>query len=232
MAKMRPRQISSRGERSLDWSRRRQVQDVKFIPRLGRQGILRHELVRRLPRKSRLKPSRDIDCGQLFVLGDGVIAQFPRLPGDIRVLRVGLRAVGNLFARSHRHGPSDPTRYTGNENVVTSGSGSRNAHNKARSGDDAIVGAENRCVQPANALNCKTFSVKTKPDHSRLPARCCSCLPLSPLEAGAHLGSEQKVTERDWRRRSYAGDIQSSPSSALSCTCSRPAPSDSPPSPA
>lgn len=72
---------------------------------------------------------------------------------DGTLLRVGLGAHGDVFSRRHRHGARHEARASRDEDLAGWRGGGRHAHDQARGGDEAVVGAEHGGAQPADAVD-------------------------------------------------------------------------------
>ncbi len=74
-----------------------------------------------------------------------------------------------MFACRHRHGAGDQTRGSCDQNIGARCRCRCNANDQACGGDNPINGAENRCAQPADAIDRMTFDVKSQTTHRLAP---------------------------------------------------------------
>jgi hypothetical protein len=57
---------------------------------VGGQGVVGHQLLGHLPREGGLQPARDVDPGQLIVLGGTAGGQLAAFAPQVGLLRIGL----------------------------------------------------------------------------------------------------------------------------------------------
>jgi hypothetical protein len=119
---------------------------------MGPQRIVFHQLVGHLACERWIQPSLYVDRRELRMLVDWVGSKFSSLALDIRLFRVCLRTDRNVFASSHRHCSSDQACDSGHQNVAISGICRCHSDNKARGGNDPVIGAKNGSSKPSNAI--------------------------------------------------------------------------------
>ena len=132
---------------------------------MGGQGIFRRELLGNLPRKSLIDTALYVDLGKLIQFKLGIVAQLLAFAREIRLFRVGLRTDGHILAGSHRHGASNQTRDTRDQDSALRRCRRGNADDQAGSRDDAVVGPEHCGPQPPNAVDKVVFRVQAQPAH-------------------------------------------------------------------
>ena len=79
------------------------------------------------------------------------------------MLGVGLRAHRDVFTGRHRHGAGHQAGHPRDQHVARRGGGGGDAHDQARRRDDAVVGAQHRRAQPADALDEVVLGMQAKP---------------------------------------------------------------------
>jgi hypothetical protein len=126
--------------------------DPKLITRVRRYGVARHELLGDLFCEAALDSPAYIYPCQFLPLRRTLRLELTSLNRKIGFFRVSLRAHRHVFTGSHRHCASDETRDTGDDNAYARGPATRNAEYEACGRDDAIIGAENRSAEPADAF--------------------------------------------------------------------------------
>ena len=83
------------------------------------------------------------------MLGLGILREFAAFAREVGALAVGLRADGDVLARSHGHGAPDEAGDAGGQHGATAGAGRRDADHEARGRDDSVIRAEDGGAQPA-----------------------------------------------------------------------------------
>jgi hypothetical protein len=78
---------------------------------------------------------------------------------------VGLRADGHILAGRHRHGASHQASDTREQDLVLRRRCCGDTDDQAGGRDDAIVGPEHRCSQPADAADKVVFRMQAKTTH-------------------------------------------------------------------
>ena len=85
---------------------------------------------------------------------------FPALAGEIGVLGVCLSAYGHVLARRHRKRACNEACEPGDDGCALDRAGSCHPEHETGSGDDAVVGSQNRGPQPANVVRSMVFAVR------------------------------------------------------------------------
>ena len=129
---------------------------------MGAQGIFRHQLLGNLPRNSLIHATLDVDFGKLIELKFRILAQFLALSREIRLFGIGLRTDRHILAGGHRHGASHQSCDTRDQDGVWRRSRRGNADDQARGRENAVIGPENRCSQPADAVDEVVLRGRTK----------------------------------------------------------------------
>ena len=84
---------------------------------------------------------------------------------EIGLLGVGLRADGDILARRHRHRARDQRGCARDQHVARLRARRCDADDQARGRDDAVIGAEHRGPQPADAAGMVVFGMDAKTGH-------------------------------------------------------------------
>jgi hypothetical protein len=107
-----------------------EIGNTEFIPSVGPESVVGHQLIRNLLRESRLKASGDIDTRQFrslrFVLGRQLMA----LERQVRFLCVRLGTHRDVLTGGHGHGASNEAGYPGDDYVAPRGPGGCDAHDE------------------------------------------------------------------------------------------------------
>jgi hypothetical protein len=149
---------------------------------VGGQGIFRHQLLGNLPRKDLIDTPLDVDFSKLIKLKLSILTLLLAFAHEIGLFGVGLRAYGHILAGGHRHGASHQSRDTRDQDIVLRRGRCGNADDQACRRDNPIVGAEDRCSQPPNAVDEVILRVQAKTAHVFLlitPPHCDLTLPLN-----------------------------------------------------
>ena len=152
-------------ERGLDWAGCGDFRDSKFVACVGRQCIIRHQLLSHLPRQRLVDTSLDVDFGKFIEFKPWILAQFLAFPCKIGLLGIRLRTYGNIFASRHRHCSGHQSRNTCDQDVVSRCSRRGNADNQTRGRNDAVICPENGGSQPSNPIDEMAFGVRAKATH-------------------------------------------------------------------
>ena len=139
---------------------------------MGPKGVPGHQLFGNLPRQGRFDAPGCVDGCQLNDLGLWISGEFGRLAGEIGLLRIGLGADRDVFARGHRHGAGHQSGHAGDQHAAARGLGGGHADHQAGGRDEAVIGPENSGAQPADAGDQMAFGVAFKTAHRRSPERC------------------------------------------------------------
>src|SRR5450755_3415431 len=123
------------------------------------ERIVRHQLVRDLSGKCRIKAATDIDRRQFLAFARIVSLEFLAFTLDIGLLRVGLRVHRDIFSGSHRHRTGRKPRNSGEQHVAATCMRRCDAKNEACRGYNAVVRAQNGSAEPANACGAMPFSM-------------------------------------------------------------------------
>jgi hypothetical protein len=134
---------------------------------MGTDGVMRRQLLGHLPRQAGLQPPADVDGCQFMQLRGRILLEFRPLARQVGILGVRLRMNRDIFTSGHRHGSGHQPRDTGHQNVAVTRAGSRDTDHEAGCRHDAVVGAQHRGAQPADALGAVTFSVAVQRSHRR-----------------------------------------------------------------
>src|SRR3954471_726435 len=126
---------------------------------MGRKRVVCHELVRDLPRESRLEPARNIDAGQLHTFAFVVDFQFPLFTFKLSVFCIGLRVNRYIFSSRHRHSTCNQSSESRDENTVARRARGSHADDKTRGRDNPVIGAENGGAQPSYTTCLMAFAV-------------------------------------------------------------------------
>ena len=120
-----------------------------------------HKLVGYLLCECRIEAAINIDRRQFLMLAYVICFKFRALTFEFRLFSVGLRVDRYVLTGSHRHCPGDQTGYSSDQNVTASPMRSRNAKYEARCRYYAIVRAQYRSTQPADAFGPISFLVRS-----------------------------------------------------------------------
>ena len=134
----------------------------KLIARMGDQGIFRHQLLGNLPRKGLIDTTLGVDFSELIKFKLDILTQLLAFVHEIRLFCVGLRANGHILASGHRHGARYQSRDTRDQDIVLRRGRCGNADDQACRRDNPIVGAEDRCSQPPNAVDKVVLRVQVR----------------------------------------------------------------------
>ena len=93
--------------------------DAQLILEVGRQTVVRAELLGDLQRQLFVQPPPNVDGSQLMKLGPGSLGQLPFLELDVGVLRVALRAHRDILTGCHGHGSSNEACDAGDEDGLS-----------------------------------------------------------------------------------------------------------------
>ena len=120
---------------------------------------MRHQLAGDLPRQRRLQPALDVDGGQLTLLCHGVFGKLGSLARQVGLFGVRLRMHRDVFAGRHRHGTRHQPGHARQQQAARVGVRCRHAHDQAGGRHNAVVGAQYRSAQPADAGGAVFFKV-------------------------------------------------------------------------
>jgi hypothetical protein len=120
-----------RVERRLDWTSRDRSH-AELVTGMRPERIRSRERFGDLVGQLDWKPTFDIDRSQLLLLGLWMRLQLASFLVEVGSLNVSLRADGNVFACSHRHGPGNQRGYGRGEHETRRGSGCNHADGDAR----------------------------------------------------------------------------------------------------
>ena len=140
-------------------------ENSKFVACVGRQCIIRHQLLSHLPRQRLVDTSLDVDFGKFIEFKPSILAQFLAFPCKIGLLGIRLRTYGNIFASRHRHCSGHQSRNTCDQDVVSRCSRRGNADNQTRGRNDAVICPENGGSQPSNPIDEMAFGMRAKATH-------------------------------------------------------------------
>jgi hypothetical protein len=152
-------EAGGRGERSLERLRGGRLRVPEFVPRVGAERVLRHELLGHLGRERGFEAAGHVDSSQLRPLGRLVGGELGPLALEIGALRVGLRADRDVFAGRHRHRAGHEPRHRRDEDRRRRRPRRGDADDEARGRDEAVVRAEDRRAEPADPLGAMEFRV-------------------------------------------------------------------------
>ena len=132
----------------------------QFVARMRREGILRRQLLRDLAGQRRFDAAPDIDLCQFIEFGGRQFGQLATFAGEIGGFRIGLRTHRHVFAGGHRRRTGDKTGDAGHEHLARRRRRGGNTDDKAGRRNDAVIGAEDRRAQPADAVDEMSFAVQ------------------------------------------------------------------------
>lgn len=134
---------------------------------MGTDGIVRHQLLGDELCEAGLEPPADVDGRQFTPLRERILFEFRPFARQVGTLGVRLGMNRHVLTGSHRHGTGHQPRNAGHQNVAGTRAGGRDAEHEAGGRHDAVVGAQHRGAQPADALGAVAFSVVTQRSHGR-----------------------------------------------------------------
>jgi hypothetical protein len=149
------RQDCSPGERNcgsecrLQWAGRCRRRDAKLIARMSTKRVVRHELLGYLFCKRCCQTAFHVYRGEFGAFGSRVSRKLNALAFEVGILGVSLRAYRNVLSSRHGHCTCDQASDAGEKNSRASRPRRGYTYNKARGGEQAIVGTEYRGAKPA-----------------------------------------------------------------------------------
>ena len=146
-------------ERRLDRAREQDLGDSELVARMCAERVLGHQLFRDFGGKLRVEAALDVDRRELPVLGVDVGLELLALARKIRMLGVRLRADRDVFAGRHRHRAGHEAGEPGHHHGAAVRAGGGDADHEACGRDDAVVRAEDRRPEPADAARAMSFAV-------------------------------------------------------------------------
>src|SRR4030095_6364023 len=120
---------------------------------MGTQRVLSHELLRDLTRNSDLNAAANVDLRQFLLLRFWIFRKLALLSREICLFSIRLRADRNILPRRHGQGPGDETSDTRKQYIALGGSGSGDAEDQTRRGDDPVICPEHGGPEPSNTLD-------------------------------------------------------------------------------
>ena len=108
----------------------------------------------------RLHAARDVNGRQFLQLRFRAGGQLCTFACEVGPFGIGLRADRDIFARRHGHCARHQTRNAGNEDRRSRRTRSRDTHDEAGGGDNAVIGTKHGSTQPADPCDEMGFAMR------------------------------------------------------------------------
>ena len=112
-----------------------------------------------------------VDLGQLLEFGLRELLELDGLACDVGVLGVALGGHRGVFAGSHRQRAGHDGRHPRNDERVAVAARRGHADEQARSRTDAVLRAEDRGAEPADAIGAMRFGMESSRHGNSMPAK-------------------------------------------------------------
>jgi len=104
---------------------------AEFIPGMGTQGIMGHQLFGDLFRQFGIQTAPPVYGRQFAGFANMVFVEFGQFLGQCGLFSIGLGMDGDIFSGRHGHRARDQTRDPGNQDTIMRRMGSRDAEHQA-----------------------------------------------------------------------------------------------------
>ena len=148
-----------RRQRRLHRPRAERLGNAELVARVRTQRVVGHQLLGNLLRERVGDAAADVDRRQLPPLALIVGGKFTALQVERGLFGIGLRADRNVLARRHRHRARDEAGDPRDHHAGMRRMRRRDPEHQACGRNDAIVGAQHRRAQPADAVRAMSFAV-------------------------------------------------------------------------
>ena len=147
------REARRRGERRLDRTRAERLGDAELVARVRAERVVGHELVGDLPGERGIEAARDVDRRQLAGARPRRRPRAPRARASRSALSVSACERTDTYSPAAIDmAPGDQAGDAGDQHAAVRRVRGGDAEHEARRGHDAVVGAEHRGAQPADAV--------------------------------------------------------------------------------
>src|ERR1700722_15534609 len=119
--------------------------------------VMGHGVVGDLSRERRIEAATNVDRHQFLVLALVICFEFGALTLKFGLFGAFLRVDRNVLTGGHRHSPRDQARDPRDQYVAASSMRSRDTQYETRCRKDAVVRAQYRRAQPADAFCAVSF---------------------------------------------------------------------------
>ena len=153
------REAAGRSQRRLNRARAERFGNAELVAGMRAERIVGHELLGDLLRERGIQATTDVDRRQLLSLARVVRLSSVRSRSSVSLLGVRLRADRDVLSGGHRHGPRDQAGDPGDQYVAVTRFRGGDPHDQARRRHDAVVRAQHRGAQPADASGAVSFRV-------------------------------------------------------------------------
>jgi hypothetical protein len=121
------------------------------------QRVMGHQLLGNLFRERGIQTALHIDCSKFLVLGLVVCLDLRAFHAKRGLFGIRLGADRHVLAGRHRHGARDQPGNTGRHHAAVRPIRGGDTKHQARGRDNAVIGTQYRCAQPADAVRAAPF---------------------------------------------------------------------------